>query len=363
MKRGIPLTQINSSPDILRTEVTFEPCLWRQEGHRLRCLACARRCLLGVDDVGFCTAVVNRRGKLQSTAYGVIGEASVTPIENKPVYHYRPGARVLSLGGIGCNLRCKFCQNWELAFRSAEHGGGLSAPNLLPSQAIDLALQQRCDGISWSHNEPSISPMFVRDCARLAREAGLFTALVTNGLLTYEALNFLGPWLNVYRIDVKSIDPAFYERVGGTKRIGDMLPLARRAKFELGIHVEVVTNLMPGFNDSDDHARRLATRLVNELGPETPYHLTSFVPYAFMLDVPPTPPETLQRVKAIAHDAGLQFVYTDSVEVPGDASTMCPSCGALLIERGPGFVHVRELDEHGGCGACGARLGIVPHAS
>jgi pyruvate formate lyase activating enzyme len=138
-----------------------------------------------------------------------------------------------------------------------------------------------------------------------------------------------------------------------------MLPLASRAQREFGIHIEIVTNLMPGFNDSDEHARRLAARLVSELGADTPYHLTSFVPYAFMLNVPPTPPETLQRVKSIAHEAGLRFVYTDSLAVPGDASTRCPLCEALLIERRAGAVYLRDLDEHGDCGACGARLGIV----
>lgn len=359
MTKTVPIIRVMDSNSAARTMFPFDAALWRQEEDRLRCLACARGCLLGPDEVGFCTAVANRGGVLQSTAYGVVGEASVTPIENKPIYHYRPGSRVLSLGGIGCNLRCRFCQNWELAFRSAKNGGGLAEPNLLPQQAIELALQQHCDGIGWSHNEPSISPMFVRDCARIAREAGLFTVLVTNGLLTHEAMEFLGPWLDVYRVDVKSIDPAFYEKVGGTNRTDDMLPLARRAKHEFGVHVEVVTNLMPGFNDSDDHAQRLASWLVNELGSDTPYHLTSFVPYAFMLDVPPTPPETLQRVKAVAHDAGLRFVYTDSMVVPGDASTMCPECGSLLVERGPGYVRVRALDKTGACGNCGASFGIV----
>lgn len=357
--RTLPVLRTQSSRTTSPTEVPFDASLWRQEGQRLRCLACARGCVLGSGDLGFCTAVMNRNGALHSTAYGVIGEASVTPIENKPVYHYLPGARVLSLGGIGCNLRCKFCQNYELAFRSANGGGGVAAPNLLPEHAIAAALERQAEGIGWSHNEPTISPMYMRDCARLARAAGLFTVVATNGLLTHEALDFLGPWLDVYRVDVKSLDRGFYERVGGTNRIDDMLPIASRAQREFGIHVEIVTNLMPGFNDSDEHAQRLAARLVRELGADTPYHLTSFVPYAFMLDVPPTPPETLQRVKSIAHKAGLRFVYTDSLVVPGDASTRCPNCEALLIERRAGAVYLRGLDERGGCGACGAELGIV----
>lgn len=332
--------------------------LWSAQGRALRCLACARRCLLHRGATGYCTAIANRDGVLYSTAYGVVSEVSVTPIENRPVYHYRPGSRVLSLGGLGCNLRCQFCQNWEVAFRDARSGGGLRAPNLLPERAVELAREQGCAGLAWTFNEPSIAPVYTRDCARLARAAGLYTVFVTNGMLTHEALNLLGPSIDVYRVDVKSLDAAFYRRVAATARIADILPIAARAQQEFGLHVEAVTNLMPGCNDSDEHLTRLAGRLVDQLGVLTPWHLTTYVPYAHMTDVPPTPAQTLQRARAIGLRAGLRFVYTDDPAALETAHTFCPRCGALVIERGPGGVTFHALRADGACSRCALALGI-----
>jgi len=323
----------------------------------VRCMACSRRCLVREGGVGYCTAVGNRDGRLHSLAFGVVSEATVTPIENRPVFHYRPGTRVLSLGGLGCQLRCGFCQNWEVAFRDASGAGGLTAPNLPPVRAVELALERRCQGIAWTFNEPSISPMYTLEVGRLARQAGLYTVFVTNGLMTPEALELLGPVLDVYRVDLKSLDRAFYRRVARTDRIDEILPVARRAQRHFGIHVEAVTNLMPGLNDSDEHLTCLAERIVTELGPLTPWHLTSYVPYAHMTDVPPTPVATLTRARAIGLTQGLRFVYTD---LAGDASTYCPDCGALAVERLGPTVRVRGLREDGRCAVCEASLGMVP---
>lgn len=337
----------------------IEPALWRQEDSGVRCLACARHCLLHPNNVGYCTAIVNWRNRLFSTAYGVIGEVSVTPIENRPVYHYMPGSRILGLGGLGCNLRCAFCQNWEVAFRDARHAGKLAEPNLPPARVPALAQEHACQGLAWTFNEPSISPMYTLNSARLAREAGLFTVLVTNGLMTREALQLLGPWLDVYRVDVKSLDLAFYQRVAGTARITDILPLARHAQTEYGIHVECVTNLMPSLNDSDEHLKRLAEHIVEALGSNTPWHLTTYVPYAYMTHIPPTPPETLMRAYAIGKEAGLHFVYTDNGSAPATRHTYCPSCHTLLLERAAGRVMLRAITRAGACAFCGTQTGIV----
>ena len=333
------------------------------EEHGVRCLACARRCLLHENSVGYCTAVANWHDTLFSIAYGVIGEASVTPIENRPVYHYKPGTQVLCLGGLGCNLRCAFCQNWEVAFRDARHGGDLVTPNVPPERAIALALEQQCQGVAWTFNEPSISPMYTLDCARLAREAGLYTVFVTNGFMTHQALDLLGPWLDVYRVDVKSLDSDFYQQVAGTAHIADILPVARRARQEFGIHVECVTNLMPSLNDSDDHLARLAEQIVTQLGVDTPWHLTAYVPYAHMRHIPPTPPETLMRGRAIGLHSGLRYVYIDNENAPETAHTFCSNCGTLMIERHARRVLLRGLDSNGACATCGVSAGIVVHTN
>ena len=294
-----------------------------------------------------------------STAYGVIGEVSTTPIENRPVFHYRPGARTLSIGGVGCNLRCSFCQNWEVAFRDASTGSNLAAPNLLPEQAVALALEQGCQGLTWSFNEPSIAPMYTLESARLAHEVGLFTVFVTNGFMTQEALTLLGPFIDVYRVDLKSLQGTFYRKVAGTDHIVDILPVARRAQQEFGIHVETVTNLMPTLNDSDDHLRELAERIIHHLGPTTPWHLTGYIPYAHMKHIPPTPDETLIRARTIGLEAGLRFVYTNALSVPETAHTFCSECHALLIERVASRVCLRAIGQDGTCTFCGAQTGIV----
>ncbi len=324
----------------------------------MRCLACVRRCLLRDGAVGYCTAVINHGGTLYNTAFGVIAEASVNTMESKPVFHYNPGARTLSLGGLGCNLRCSFCQNWEIAFRDARDAAGLTEPNLTPDAAVALALDQNCQALAWSHNEPSITPAYTLESARAARAAGLFTVYVTNGLITHEALTLLGPWLDVYRVDVKSLDTGFYRQVGGLDRISEVLPLARRAQHEFGIHVETVTNIMETMNDSDEHLARLAGRIVETLGADTPWHLTTYVPYAFMTHIPPTKPETLARTKTIGQREGLRFVYTDSLTDPNSANTRCPRCGALAIERTQSRVVIGALTPTGACAACGEPLGI-----
>lgn len=341
-----------------KTVRAMAPSLWRVEERGVRCLACARHCLPHENSIGFCTAVVNWRNILFSTAFGVVGEASVTPIENRPVFHYRPGSRVLCLGGLGCNLRCGFCQNWEVAFRDARHGGNLVVPNVSPEYAITLALERECEGLAWTFNEPSISPMYVLECARLARDAGLYTVFVTNGFMTHEALDLLGPWIDVYRVDVKSLDISFYQQVAGTAQIADILPVAQRAQQEFGIHVETVTNLMPTLNDSDDHLARLAEQIVIYLGANTPWHLTSYVPYAHMTHIPPTPPETLLRARAHGLRAGLHFVYTDTIHAPETAHTFCPTCGTLIIERIAHRPVVHALNSDGTCATCGTSLGF-----
>ena len=333
--------------------------LSRTEETGVRCLACTRRCLLHEESVGFCTAIVNWRGTLYSTAYGVIGEASVTPVENRPVYHYRPGSRTLSIGGLGCNLRCSFCQNWEVAFRDARRGGNLTEPNLLPEQAISMALEKECKGIVWSFNEPSIAPMYTLECARLAHEAGLYTVFVTNGFMTQEALTLLGPYIDVYRVDLKSLDSSFYQQVAGTARITDIFPVARRAQQEFGIHIETVTNIMPSLNDSDDHLCRLTEKIVLHLGEDTPWHITSYVPYAHMLHIPPTPPASVLHARAIGMRGGLHFVYTDVLSAPETAHTFCPTCHVLVIKRIARCVAFHALAPDGTCAYCGARLGIV----
>lgn len=329
----------------------------QSEGSASRCLACARRCRLSDGQVGYCSAVVNRGQAPYGTTYSFASEVNVTPIESKPEYHFCPGARVLSIGSLGCTLHCQFCQHWEVAFRDARSSGGLLQPNLAPADAVALALARRCQGIAFTFNEPSISPVYVRDCSRLAHDAGLFTVYVTDGLMTQEASDFLGPWLDVYRVDVKGLPPSFCRSVGTASRTGEVIPVARRAKVQYNMHVEVVRNLMPGLNDSDEDARQLASLVLELLGADTPDHFMTYVPYAMMTHIPPTSAESLARSRQIALRIGLQFMYTDSVALPESAHTCCSVCNTRVVARTKTRVRLEALAENGACSRCGAWLG------
>jgi pyruvate formate lyase activating enzyme len=322
----------------------------------VRCTACSRRCLVREGGVGYCGAVGNEGRRLYSLTFGIVREVTVTPIENRPVFHYRPGTRVLSLGGVACQHGGRFGQATEVAFRDVPRAGAPTAANLPPERAVELALDRCCQGIAWTFDEPSISPMYTLEVGRLAHQAGLYTVFVTNGLMTPEALELLGPVLDVYCVDLESLDRAFYRRVASTDRIDEILPVARRAQRHFGMHVEAVTNLVPGLNDSREHLTRLAERIVTELGPLTPWHLTSRLPHAHPADARPMPVVTLTGALAIGLTQGLRFVYTD---LAGDASTRCPDCGALVVERLGPTVRVEAVRPDGRCSVCEAPLRMV----
>jgi pyruvate formate lyase activating enzyme len=269
------------------------------------CRMCQRYCAIHPGQAGFCRAVVNQDGALYSTIYGLIAEHGVDPIEKKPVRCYRPGTKVLSLGTFGCNLRCDWCQNWEIAFVDASRP--IDAPRYAASDVVAAARAAGCDGITWTYNEPSIWVDFIADCAAAAHAAGLYTVLVTNGMFSPESLALIGPLIDVYRADFKSLDAQMYQRhcsLASGQAVRDGIVAMRRA----GVHVELVTVVMPNYI-TGDHLVRMADWIVTAIGPATPWHLTRFVPYARLAELPPTGAEELRRAGAIAHAAGMTHVY------------------------------------------------------
>lgn len=266
---------------------------------------CRRYCAIRPGQAGFCRAVVNRNGALYSTIYGLVAEYGVDPIEKKPVRCYQPGTRVLSLGTFGCNLRCAWCQNWEIAFVDASQP--IAAPRYAPNDVVAAAQAAGCAGIAWTYNEPSIWVDFIADCADAAHAAGLYTVLVTNGLFSPESLELLGPLIDVYRADLKSFDAALYRQhcqLTSGESVRDGIVAMRQA----GCHVELVTVVMPTFITAG-HMERMAEWIVETLGPATPWHLTRFVPYARLTSLPPTSVADLHQAGAIAHQAGMSRVY------------------------------------------------------
>ncbi len=322
-------------------------------GGQVECHVCQWRCRISVGKSGVCRVRVNRDGVLHVVNYGEVSSLAADPIEKKPLFHFYPGSRVLSLGSFGCNFHCVHCQNWEISCAEVP----LESHYLSPEDQVTLAQQHRCAGIAWTYNEPTIWLEYTLDSARLAREQGLYTVYVTNGFMTSEALDAIGPWLNAYRVDVKGFSDAAYRRIANVWEWRGILDVAVRAQEKWGMHVEVVTNIIPTINDDDEQLRGIAEWMVKELGPLTPWHVTRFFPMHQLRDVPMTPSSTIERAIRIGREAGLKFVYAGNMPGGGNEDTVCYSCGNTNIRRVGYGVDIVGLED-GRCSFCGADLNV-----
>ena len=336
-----------------------EAMLWDREGDRIRCRVCPHRCLIAEGHVGVCGVREHRDGGLWALTYARVSSACADPIEKKPVFHYRPGTLVFSLGSVGCTMKCGHCQNWTISRAKITDGAGAGAlAELPPEHVATLAFDARCEGVAFTYNEPVIWIEYVRDVSRLAHEAGLYTVMVTNGYITTEGLDALAGLIDVWRVDVKGFDDATYRSLCRVPSVAPVLEAAERAKKVHGMHVEVVTNVVPTVNDDDAQLGGIARWIGDALGVDTPWHITRFFPYLDYAHLPPTPLETLRRARALGREAGLHFVYLGNIEEPGGEDTTCPGCGATVVSRDRYRVAARAT-EGGRCASCGHPLGLV----
>ncbi len=331
--------------------------LWRREGERVRCSLCPWRCLIADGSTGVCRVRRNSGGTLEALTYGVVSSVAADPIEKKPVFHYRPGTRVLSLGSVGCSMRCGHCQNWQIS-RSGPEDLSRRTSRLSPDDVVASALEHGCPGVAFTYNEPVIWAEFVRDCARASHEAGLFTIMVTNGYITTEGLDLLGKYIDVWRVDVKGASEHAYRTLCKVPSPAPVFAAAARARHHWGMHVEVVTNVVPTVNDTAEELRAIASWIADELGPDTPWHVTRFFPYLDFAHLDPTPIRTLREARRIGAVEGLHFVFLGNVADTGGEDTVCPSCGAHAIVR-DGYTIMERSTTGGSCAACGRQLGIV----
>jgi pyruvate formate lyase activating enzyme len=332
-----------------------EAILWTKQDGRVRCGLCPHRCSIAEGSAGICGVRSNEGGRLCALTYGRVSSVAVDPIEKKPVFHYFPGTSVLSLGSVGCTMRCGHCQNWQIS-RATPGDPGLH--DLAAELVADMAEKYGCLGVAFTYNEPVIWIEYVIDVAERCRERGLYTVMVTNGYITPDGLDALGGLIDVWRVDVKGMTDDVYRSLCGVPSVAPVLDQAERAKKEWGMHVEVVTNVVPGINDSRDSLAKTARWINDALGPETPWHLTRFFPYLELADRPPTPLATLRAAREIGAQAGLRFVYLGNVDEPQGEDTVCPSCGAVAISR-RGHAVLERATEQGACARCGTPLGVV----
>jgi pyruvate formate lyase activating enzyme len=360
MKPPLGKKNNNTCPAILRLRGgrMHEARLYEKtENNAVKCSLCNHRCAIHEDGHGICGVRLNEHGTLFAATYGRISSEAVDPVEKKPLFHYLPGTVSYSLGSIGCNFHCQHCQNWHIS-RAALDGARLQ--NLSPEEGVERAIARRSASISWTYNEPTIWHEYALDMGTIARRKGLGTIYVTNGYITEEGLRELAPMLDAYRVDIKAFTDDFYKKVCGA-RLQPVLDSAALAR-ELGMHVETVTLVIPGLNDSREEMERLILWVIEHLGPATPMHFSAFHPDYKMTDRGATPLATLEKIYSLAKELGLRFPYLGNVYNHPYENTYCPVCGVMLIGRQGFSSTVLELDGQQ-CRNCGEKIEIVRHVS
>jgi pyruvate formate lyase activating enzyme len=321
---------------------------------RARCHVCQWRCVIQPGKYGLCRMRRNSEGTLEVLNYGKASSVAADPIEKKPVFHFHPQSQAFSLGGWGCNFHCKHCQNWQISHQTQETEGR-GSQFISPEKAIDLTKQSGCDGIAWTYNEPCIWLEYTLDSAKIAKKENLYTVYVTNGFFTEEALDTMGPYLDAWRVDLKGFSDSLYQGLAKVIKWRKVLDIAKRAQNKWGMHVEVVTNIIPTWNDDDEQLEGIARWIRDELGELTPWHVTRFHPQYQMQHLSPTPVSTIERAYEIGKKAGLRFIYVGNIPGHKGENTVCYSCNRLVVERVGYQTKIIGLDGSK-CRFCGAEL-------
>ena len=316
-------------------------------GTYVQCTLCPHRCIVADGERGHCRVRENRQGRLYSMVYGNPCAVHVDPIEKKPFYHFLPTAAAFSLATAGCNLRCLYCQNWSISQVPPEETDNTDLP---PEAVVRYARQSQSPVIAYTYSEPTAFYEYMLATARLAREVGLVSVVVSNGFINPEPLKELCAAVDAIKVDLKGYDEGFYREVCG----GELQPVleAIRTIYESGIHLEIVNLVVPTLNDSLDQLRDLARWVAQEVSPDVPLHFTRFQPQYKLTNLPPTPLETLERAWEVAREEGLRFAYVGNVPGHPGNNTICPACGKTIIAR-EGFAVTDYRLNAGACSYCG----------
>jgi pyruvate formate lyase activating enzyme len=318
------------------------------EDGRVVCDLCPRACKLHEGQRGLCFVRAREGEGIVLTSYGRSSGFCVDPIEKKPLHHFLPGTPVLSFGTAGCNLTCKFCQNWDIS-KSREME--TLADRASPSHIVAAAERLGCRGVAFTYNDPVIFLEYARDVATLCRERGLYTVAVTAGYINPKPRADFFSFIDAANVDLKAFDDEFYRRIAGG-RLEPVLDTLRYLRHETDVWFEITNLVIPGHNDSEAKIRQMSEWIVAELGPDVPLHFSAFHPSYKMRDVPPTPRATLQKAREIAKTAGVRHVYLGNVHDRQGDTTFCSGCEKPLIERSWYELLVWSLKD-GACPGCG----------
>jgi len=333
---------------------------WHATGEgRVQCDLCPRHCILTEGQRGLCFVRVCRDGGVVLASYGRSSGYCVDPIEKKPLNHFLPGSPVLSFGTAGCNLACRFCQNWDIS-KSREFD--TLADRALPDVIAGAAERLGCRSVAFTYNDPVIFLEYAVDTAAACHERGIRTVAVTAGYICPEPRRDFFAAVDAVNVDLKAFSERFYKKICGAE-LAPVLDTLIYLKHETDVWLEVTTLLIPGENDSTEELRMMADWVVTNLGADVPWHFSAFHPDYRMQDLPPTPLATLQRAREIALSRGVHHAYTGNVHDPAGQSTYCSGCGGLLIGRSAYVIADWNLTEAGRCRSCGTQCAGVFEAA
>lgn len=325
-----------------------------QPNGKILCTLCPRYCTIGEGQKGFCFIRENIEGKLYSMGYGRPTGFGIDPIEKKPLSHFLPGTEILSFGTAGCNLGCKFCQNWTMSKSKIDEVNSLHAT---PEQVVELAIQNGVPSIAYTYNDPTIFGEYVIDISKLAREENIKSVMVTAGYIDKEARKDVYKYIDAANVDLKAFTETFYHKLTFS-HLKYVLDTLLWLKNETDVWIEITTLLIPDENDSPEEIKQLTNWIVENLGPNVPLHFTAFHPTFKMRDHRPTPASTLDMARDIAISEGINYCYTGNVHDVSGQTTYCPNCKEALIIRDWHSVLNNKIAE-GKCYRCGEKIAGV----
>jgi pyruvate formate lyase activating enzyme len=321
----------------------------------VRCQACAHRCLIAVGRRGICGVRENRDGKLYSLVYGKAIAVNLDPIEKKPLFHWLPGTYSLSVATVGCNLRCLHCQNADISQMPRDQQSNILGDDLTPEQIVKKALRAKVPSISYTYTEPTVFVEYALETMKLAKKASLKNVWVTNGYMTSETLELVGPYLDAANVDLKFFKDELYQKICGA-RLQPVLDSLRWMK-KNKTWVEVTTLVIPGYTDVGSQFEEMARFIIKDLGPETPWHISRFYPAHKMTDISSTPTDIIRRAREIGKKAGLKYVYTGNLAGDRGENSYCPKCGEMIIQR-IGY-QIKSFDKNSHCPRCNEEITLI----
>jgi len=322
---------------------------------KVKCLLCPHNCIILPGRAGFCSVRQNQKGKLYSLVYGKAITVNIDPIEKKPFFHFLPGTKSLSIATVGCNFRCDNCQNWSISQSPKLDKKEIIGEDWPPSKVVKMAMDNKCPSISYTYTEPTVFVEYALDTMKLAKNYKLKNTWVSNGYLSAECIEVITPYLDAANIDLKSFSDKFYRNNCG----GTLAPALEALKLlkKKNIWVEITTLIIPGLTDEMKMLERIAKFIYRDLGAETPWHISQFVPAYKLSNTPTTSTQTIKKICEIGHKMCLKYVYSGNIPGLYLEDTYCPKCHQLMIDRE--LYSIMRFDKKGRCSNCEEDLSLI----